>query len=102
MEKKTPHYKLEAILAQMVDISSLRLTDSARKSIYFELGWELEDALKLVRSLTRKNFFKSMTTIRNHKVWQDVYHAQWRDIEIYLKFQQYEDAYYFTVSFKEK
>jgi len=102
MGKRTPHYKLEAILAQMVDISSLRLTDTARRSIFFELGWELEDALKLVRSLTRKNFYKSMTTIRNHKVWQDVYHAQWRDIEIYLKFQQYEGAYYFTVSFKEK
>jgi motility quorum-sensing regulator/GCU-specific mRNA interferase toxin len=83
-------------------MSATRSALTARRSIFFELGWELEDALKLVWALTRKNFYKSMTTIRNHKVWQDVYHAKWRDIEIYLKFQQYEDVYYFTVSFKEK
>jgi len=102
MEKRKPHYMLEAILAKMVDTPSLKLTDSARTDILFVLGWSLDDALKLIQSLTRKNFYKAMTTTKNHKVWQDVYHATWRGTEVYLKFQQHEDAYYFTVSFKEK
>ncbi|KAB2936312.1 MAG: type II toxin-antitoxin system MqsR family toxin, partial [Rhodocyclaceae bacterium] len=45
---------------------------------------------------------KSMTTERNHKVWQDVYHAERGGVVVYLKFQRHDDAYFFTVSFKEK
>lgn len=101
MEKRKPHYPLQDIQAQMVDAPSLRLTDSARNSIFFELGWELEDAVQVVRDLRSKNFYKSMTATRNHRVWQDVYHATWREIAIYLKFQRHEGTYYFTVSFKE-
>ncbi|MGB7556396.1 MAG: type II toxin-antitoxin system MqsR family toxin [Candidatus Korobacteraceae bacterium] len=26
-------------------------------------------------SLSRRNFYKSMTTYADHRVWQDVYHA---------------------------
>ena len=101
MEKRKPHYPLQDILAQMVDVPSLRLTNSARNSIFFELGWELEDAVQVVQGLRSKNFYKSMTTTRNHRVWQDVYHATWRETAIYVKFQRHEGVYYFTVSFKE-
>jgi Motility quorum-sensing regulator, toxin of MqsA len=40
-----------------------------------------------------------MTTHANHRVWQDVYHATWREKSLYVKFQQAEE--YFVVSFKE-
>jgi hypothetical protein len=62
MEKRKPHYQLQAIQAQMVDVPSLRLTESARNSILFELRWELEDAAQAVQGLRPKNFYKSMTT----------------------------------------
>ena len=101
MEKRKPAYLLKTIQAQMVDVPSLKLTNSARNSILFELAWEPEDALKVVQSLRSKDFYKSMTSVRNHRVWQDLYRAAWRGTNIYLKFQRYEDAYYFTVSFKE-
>ncbi len=101
MEKRKPHYPLADIQAQMADVQSLRLTNSARNSILFELRWELEDAVQVVQSLRSKDFYKSMTTMQNYRVWQDVYHATWRETDIYLKFQRYEDTYYFTVSFKE-
>lgn len=101
MEKWKPHYLLRDIQAQMMDVQSLRLTNSARNSILFELMWELEDAVQIVQGLRSKNFYKSMTTMQNHRVWQDVYHATWRETAVYLKFQRHEDAYYFTVSFKE-
>lgn len=102
MEKKKPHYSLAAILEQMIDVPSLKLTESARTDILFVLGWNLDDALGAIRSLTRKHFYKSMTTSKDHRVWQDVYHARWRDTDIYLKFKHHESSYYFTVSFKEK
>lgn len=101
MEKKKPHYPLSAIQAQMVDVPSMGLTNSARDSILFELRWELDDAVPVVRALRSTNFYKSMTVMRNHRVWQDVYRIAWRETDIYLKFQKHEDAYYFTVSFKE-
>ncbi|MGA3318821.1 MAG: type II toxin-antitoxin system MqsR family toxin [Candidatus Korobacteraceae bacterium] len=28
-----------------------------------------------ISSLSRRNFYKSMTTYADHRVWQDVYHA---------------------------
>lgn len=101
MEKRKAHYPLKAIQAQMVDVPSLKLTSGALNSILFELGWDPADALDVVQALRPSNFYKSMTTARNHRAWQDVYRARWRNMEIYLKFQRHEDAYFFTVSFKE-
>lgn len=57
------------------------------------------DALAVVRGLSRADFYKSMTTSKNHRVWQDVYHAEWRGKALYVKFQQADE--YFVVSFKE-
>jgi motility quorum-sensing regulator/GCU-specific mRNA interferase toxin len=31
--------------------------------------------LAVVAALTRRAFYKSMTTYADHRVWQDVYHA---------------------------
>jgi motility quorum-sensing regulator/GCU-specific mRNA interferase toxin len=31
--------------------------------------------LSVVASLSRREFYKSMTTYFDHRVWQDVYHA---------------------------
>lgn len=60
---------------------------------------EMADALDVVKGLSRFDFYKSMTTHANHRVWQDVYHATWREKSLYVKFQQAEE--YFVVSFKE-
>lgn len=39
------------------------------------MGLTTADMLQVVASLTRRNFYKSMTTYSDHRVWQDVYHA---------------------------
>jgi motility quorum-sensing regulator / GCU-specific mRNA interferase toxin len=57
------------------------------------------EALAVIRQLNFAHFYKSMTTRQNHKVWQDVYHAQWREKMLYVKFQQADE--YFIISFKE-
>jgi len=57
-------------------------------------------ALAAVQTLTRANFYKSMTTHQSHKAWQDVYHVEWREKTFYVKFQRAGE--FFIVSFKER
>ncbi len=98
MEKRTPHYPLKAIQEQMRDVVGLRLTFSAQVGIA-RLDWDYDEAVTVVRRLSRNNFYKSMTTHADHRVWQDVYHAAHRGVELYVKFQRAADGY-FTISFK--
>jgi motility quorum-sensing regulator/GCU-specific mRNA interferase toxin len=99
MEKSAPHYRLRDIQAQMIDVASLRLTHSAKLGIR-SLGMRNADVLAVVQGLTRRNFYKSMTTHADHRVWQDVYHAEWEGLDIYVKFQRDSEGYFFTISFK--
>lgn len=98
MEKQTPHYPLPAIQAQMRSVPGKNLTLSARTGIR-ATGMSQSDALALVQSLSRKDFYKSMTTAADYKVWQDVYHGEWNGLRLYVKFQQAGE--YFVISFKE-
>jgi motility quorum-sensing regulator/GCU-specific mRNA interferase toxin len=51
-------------------------------------------------SLTTANFYKSMTTHADHRIWQDVYHAKTTSgDEVYLKLTVIDDV--LIVSFKE-
>ncbi len=79
MEKQTPHYPLLAIQTQMRSVSDMNLTLSARTGIC-AAGMSQSDALALVRSLSRKEFYKSMTTVADYKIWQDVYHGEWNGL----------------------
>ena len=54
----------------------------------------------VVLVLTTANFYKSMTTYANHKIWQDVYHAMAPNGQgVYLKLTVIDDV--LIVSFKE-
>ena len=98
MEKHFPHYALMEIQAQMTSVTAINLTESARVGIRGAgMGWA--DALAVVHGLRRRDFYKSMTTHRDHRVRQDVYHGCWRGTALYIKFQRAGE--YFVVSFKE-
>lgn len=98
MEKRRPHYSLAEIQAQMTSVITMNLTESARMGIHGAgMGWA--DTLAAVQGLQRKDFYKSMTIHRDHRIWQDVYHACWRDKALYVKFQKAGE--FFVVSFKE-
>lgn len=98
MEKRRPHYDLKAILAQMICVENMNLTMSAQQGIRVA-GMTRKEALEVINQLSATNFYKSMTTLQSHRVWQDVYHAKWREKLLYVKFQQ--EGEYFVVSFKE-
>ncbi len=98
MEKSTPHYPLAEIQAQMATVPDMNLTVSARSGIR-AVGMAQTQALAAVQALTRKSFYKSMTTRADHRVWQDVYQGSWGGQALYIKFQRAGE--YFVVSFKE-
>ena len=55
--------------------------------------------LAVIMSLTPADFYKSMTTHADHKVWQDVYHPTTSVGDVYLKLTIIDDV--LIVSFKE-
>ena len=63
------------------------------------LGFDSNDVIKAVLSLTSRDFYKSMTTYADHKVWQDVYKPVTSAGEVYLKLTVTDDV--LVVSFKE-
>ena len=42
------------------------------------MGLTTAEMLAVIAALSRREFYKSMTTYADHRVWQDVYHAQHR------------------------
>jgi len=53
----------------------------------------------VVLALTPSDFYKSMTTHADHRIWQDVYRAETANGEVYLKLTVIDDV--LIVSFKE-
>lgn len=97
MEKHTPHCKLSVIKALITD-GKLRTTKSAREGAA-SLGFAFDDMLAVILSLTPKDFYKSMTTHADHKVWQDVYRPKTMAGDVYLKLTVVDDV--LVISFKE-
>lgn len=65
------------------------------------MGLTTADMLTVVASLSRRQFYKSMTSYADHRVWQDVYHAATpvrRDAYIKITFRDAAPV----IQFKEK
>jgi motility quorum-sensing regulator/GCU-specific mRNA interferase toxin len=97
MEKRTPHYKLHQV-KELVEAGKVRTTHTARMSAVL-LGFDFMGMIAVVASLTMKDFYKSMTTHADHRIWQDVYRPRTSAGAIYLKLTVIEDV--LIVSFKE-
>ena len=97
MEKSSPHCKLTVVKA-MVDAGRVRTTRGAREGAV-ALGLDFDGMLAVVRALTPADFYKSMTTHADHRVWQDVYRPGTPVGEVYLKLTVIDDV--LIVSFKE-
>lgn len=74
MEKQSPHYQLTVIKTRGMQDGILVFTATARQGAS-ALGLSELDAVGVVLNLQRSQFFKSMTTHADHRVWQDGYHG---------------------------
>lgn len=97
MEKQTPHCKLSVIKTLITD-GKVRTTKSAREGAA-ALGLDFDGMLAVALALTPADFYKSMTTHADYKVWQDVYRPSTSAGEVYLKLTVVDDV--LIVSFKE-
>lgn len=96
MEKGTPHRKLAAV-KRLVEAGKVRATASAVAGAA-ALGLDFEGMTDIVKALTPADFYKSMTTYHDHRIWQDVYRTSVAAGEIYLKLTVVDDV--LIVSFK--
>jgi motility quorum-sensing regulator/GCU-specific mRNA interferase toxin len=99
MEKGTPHCKLSVVKA-LIEAGRVHATASAFNGAH-ELGInDLAGMCAVIMSLTSTDFYKSMTTHADHRIWQDVYHAKTANsADVYLKLTVIDDV--LIVSFKE-
>ena len=99
MEKGTPHRKLPFVKA-LIEDGKVRATASAFSGAR-DLGInDLSGMCGVVLALTAADFFKSMTTLADHRIWQDVYHAKTAGrADVYIKLTVIDDV--LIVSFKE-
>jgi motility quorum-sensing regulator/GCU-specific mRNA interferase toxin len=97
VEKSTPHCKLSSVKA-MLEAGKVRSTMSALVGAA-ALGLDFDGIVSVIMALTPSNFYKSMTTHADHRVWQDVYQPTTPVGEVYLKLTVIDDV--LIVSFKE-
>lgn len=98
MEKQTPHCKLSVVHA-MIQTGKVRATVSATTAAATVGVFGIRAMCDVIMSLTTRDFYKSMTTHSDHKVWQDVYHGEFKGTRLYVKLTVVDDV--LIVSFKE-
>ena len=101
MEKKRPTYDLEAIKTVLGSVEQLAMTSSAFRDA-LQLGFDRAGVAETIAGIDRRMFYKSMTTLSDHRVWQDVYHVPARGMLLYVKFQADVVTEFVVMSFKEK
>jgi motility quorum-sensing regulator / GCU-specific mRNA interferase toxin len=101
MEKRKAHYSLKQVF-ELIDTGAYRVTRTALLTAAKDFGFiEPAQIAACVRSLKADDFYKSMTTIHDSRLWQDVYRPEIKGIEAYVKIQIVEEATV-VISFKER
>jgi len=102
-EKRKSHYDLEE-LKELVRKERWIVTKTAEKRAV-ELGLSHYEIKEIILSLRQEDFYKSMTSYRDYKLWQDVYKPKVlireEYIELYIKLQKSPDEKCIIISFKQ-
>lgn len=97
MEKRTPHCPLERV-RMLLSEGRVRTSRTASENAA-ALGFHAYEIVDLVSKLTVSDFYKSITTYGDHRVWQDVYRPWTAKGRLYIKLVSIDDV--LIVSFKE-
>jgi motility quorum-sensing regulator/GCU-specific mRNA interferase toxin len=101
-EKFRPQYDLSAVQKVVADPNSQPFTVTALRG-GLALGLKEPEMRMVVAALSHRNFYKSMTTDRDHRFWQDVYHGETPDgVAVYIKITHYTDGSPPVIQFKAK
>jgi motility quorum-sensing regulator / GCU-specific mRNA interferase toxin len=66
-----------------------------------ELGMSMKDVVAMLQSMKQSHFYKAMTSLSDHRVWQDVYHVPWEGLTLYVKLTM-DDTGRLLLQLKEK
>ncbi|MEZ4754153.1 MAG: type II toxin-antitoxin system MqsR family toxin [Bdellovibrionota bacterium] len=99
MEKRVPSFKLSEIQSVFSNVQNLRITRTAWRSAS-SLGIRRVEILEIVAALKDRNFYKSMPSYADQKIWQDVYRSKWGATKLYIKFT-ISNGDFLILSFKE-
>ena len=100
MEKRKPHYDLLTVQSAV----RLRGADAFTATALIgaqAMGLEIAQAIEIVCSMNRSDFYKSMTTYSSSQIWQDVYHPETPAGIAYVKVTLRHDGS-IVIQFKEK
>jgi motility quorum-sensing regulator/GCU-specific mRNA interferase toxin len=100
-EKRKPAYDLDAFKAAFAREDRLNVTGTALRSAA-KLGFGRTEIVATIRTMQRAQFYKSMTSHMNHRLWQDVYHVPSSAGVLYVKFTADAVSEFLLLSFKEK
>ena len=102
-EKRKPHYDLRR-LKGLVRKETWIITSTAER-MAISLGFSRFEIKEIILKLDYRDFYKSMTTLKSHKIWQDVYKPRipWKEqqLELYIKLQESADRKCVVISFKK-
>ena len=91
-EKSTPHCKL-SVVKILIEAGKVRATASAFQGAREPGINDLAGMCAVVMSLTVIDFYKSMTTHADYRIWQDVYRANTASsADVYLKLTVIDDV----------
>lgn len=97
-EKRKPTYDLAAFKAAA---AQMRVTVVATRTAA-ALGFSRAEIEATIETMQRSQFYKSMTSYGDHRVWQDVYHVPSATGTLYVKFTADAVTEFLLLSFKEK
>ena len=100
MEKRKPHYNLDAIKMLLLHDATRIITRSGRLGAAMLGYFDDEAMVARVMRLEGREFHKSMTTYVNAAIWQDVYRTHDGQVGIYIKLQKSLDGKGVIISFK--
>lgn len=100
-EKRKPTYDLEAFKAAFNSIDTLALTGTALRSSA-AIGFGRKEIVATIQTMQPGQFYKSMTSYADKRVWQDVYHVPSAVGVLYVKFTADVITEFLLLSFKEK
>lgn len=100
MEKLKPHYALADIRAAFADAGSLNRSYVSKQGAD-DLNMDDDAVVAVIQGLSKADFEKSMTSIADHRIWQDVYKPRVGGRRLYVKFTRDTRQALFLISFKE-
>jgi motility quorum-sensing regulator / GCU-specific mRNA interferase toxin len=100
VEKRKPHYDLSKIQSAVRLRGADAFTATAVIGVQ-AMGLDIAEAIDVVCYMTRRDFYKSMTTFSTSRIWQDVYHPETHAGTAYVKVTLRQDGA-IVIQFKEK